>query len=305
MFHFMNEQLATPSILIGIESLKIRLQINELLNSHFVIIEASTASEIMNILSHQIVQFLILDEALDGINICKSLREIKRFTYLPILLILKNADDSKTVKEAIKAGVTNFLNPPLTQESLLTSILVADRFTKTMQEMTTFSQKLKGLAEHDPLTNLYNRYFLFDHGSKEVAKSLRGHFPLSLLMIDIDKFKNVNDLHGHLIGDEVLSELASFIMKSQRSYDIAARYGGEEFVILLPNTTKEQAIIVGEKIRTNVEKQTFTSLNIKITLSVGVSSLNGETTSLEHLIQAADTALYQSKRKGRNQVSVA
>lgn len=292
------------SILIAFCSSEKKALFHSALESKYFLFEVSTKEAALEILSHETVQFIFVDEAVGGIALCQYLRSLQRFQYTPILLVL-NEHNGHVTQQALDAGMTNFLTPPLTAEAIDTAILVSDRYTKAVHELTSFSHKLKGLAEHDPLTHLYNRYFLFDQGSKEVAKAQRGHFPLSLLILDVDHFKEVNDTHGHLVGDEILAELAHFIVKNQRSYDIAARFGGEEFVILLPNTTKEQATTVGEKIRGNVASRLFSSLKVPVTVSIGVSSLTPTQKTLEELLQAADYALYQSKLEGRNRVSVA
>jgi diguanylate cyclase (GGDEF)-like protein len=145
----------------------------------------------------------------------------------------------------------------------------------------------------------------------EVAKALRFHTPLSLLMIDIDFFKQINDRFGHLVGDEILVSVASLIKQHSRRYDLVVRFGGEEFVLLLPSTTHDQAKLVAEKIRKQMESYHFVFNNhpyIQLTVSIGIASLplppamthQEPGVVLDLLIEKADKTLYLAKSKGRN-----
>ncbi|MBD3789507.1 MAG: GGDEF domain-containing protein [Campylobacterales bacterium] len=163
--------------------------------------------------------------------------------------------------------------------------------------------KLAKLALHDALTGLYNRGHFDQKLQEELNRTLRYGRSLSLLMLDIDFFKKVNDTYGHQAGDEVLKNIAHIILSSIRNSDYAARYGGEEFAIILPETDPTEAVQLAERIRTAIEQNKFkTSENdIPITISIGVGTSKKETTP-ELLIEAADSALYQAKENGRNQV---
>lgn len=156
----------------------------------------------------------------------------------------------------------------------------------------------------DTLTGLYNRRGFNELGRREVERALRFGRPLTALMLDIDYFKNVNDLYGHLVGDKVLIGLASRFLQELRQIDLLGRYGGDEFVALLPETDLLNAISVAERLRKVVAGATFASaaLPVKITLSAGVSSLGPEIRDLTSLVQKADSALYEAKRAGRDRV---
>ena len=158
------------------------------------------------------------------------------------------------------------------------------------------------ISTHDYLTNKYNRSF-FDQRAKEMIQTKeRYHHPLSLLMIDLDFFKKVNDIYGHMIGDEVLITVSDAISSILRKTDILARFGGEEFIVLLPETNLENAVVTAEKVRAKVEDTIF-SHNIKITISIGAAE-HEEGESLDDLYRNADNALYTAKESGRNQVAV-
>lgn len=167
--------------------------------------------------------------------------------------------------------------------------------------------KLYELATKDGLTKLYiNRHFmtLLDN---EVRRCSRYKHNMSLIMLDIDDFKQINDSFGHLMGDQILREVANCINKTVRKIDIAARYGGEEFVILLPETTKNGALIIAERLRKNIaaiEAKTSNNDLVTTTVSIGVSQFMVDADNPKDLIDCADKALYQSKRTGKNLVSV-
>lgn len=160
---------------------------------------------------------------------------------------------------------------------------------------------------HDELTSLYNRYFLFEELSNMLHLAIRRQEPLSLVMIDIDDFKKINDAHGHLYGDDVLNSVAKLILESTRGGDICARYGGEEFVILLPNTDVDDSIEVAERIRKSIEQQVWDKVDVRV--SVGVSTFikqAGDDHTVSYLgkvlLSHADIAMYKGKKNGKNQV---
>ncbi len=162
-------------------------------------------------------------------------------------------------------------------------------------------------ANYDSLTQLYNKRFFIDILSREFSYSRRNKNPLSLLMIDIDYFKKINDAHGHLVGDHVLANVGELLKKGLRHENIACRYGGEEFAIILRNTSSKAAENVAERIRSSIENLEFNYLShhLKITVSIGIATYehnNFET--YEELIKCADEFLYESKLTGRNRITL-
>lgn len=164
---------------------------------------------------------------------------------------------------------------------------------------------LTELAMHDPLTNILNRRGLELLASQEFAKLGRAESVLTIVMIDIDHFKQINDQHGHSVGDVLLTDFAKLIQSGLRPYDIFGRIGGEEFLILLPNTKLDLALTLANRIRQKIENHVFNidAIKIQITASFGVSNYLPETVTLDKLIPYADKALFQSKKQGRNHVS--
>ncbi len=167
-----------------------------------------------------------------------------------------------------------------------------------------YHEELHRLAIVDGLTNLHNRRYLTDFLERELARARRHARPLSVLMFDIDKFKSINDTHGHLCGDAVLRELSHRLRPTTRREDLLTRYGGEEFCVVLVETDHPQAMGAGERIRRTVEGAVFDfdGENIPVTVSVGVATASPEHETPDLLLQAADANLYHAKRTGRNKV---
>ncbi len=167
-------------------------------------------------------------------------------------------------------------------------------------------QHTKELSITDDLTGLYNRRYFNQRFEREVQRAKRYRRPLSILMVDIDYFKNYNDINGHLLGDDVLKKVAYLIESNLRKADIVARYGGEEFVILLPEIDKPHADQVAEKLRRTVELRHFPKEqyqpNKNLTISLGLATLPDDSTNSRELIEFADRALYRAKDEGRNRV---
>lgn len=173
------------------------------------------------------------------------------------------------------------------------------------KELNKINQDLNVLAITDPLTTLYNRRYLHLSAVQEFNRAKRYNYPLSCLMIDIDYFKSYNDAYGHQNGDELLKRLAKFFRNMLRETDMIARYGGEEFTVLLPQATKEVAIVIAERIRQTLALQKLPKTLRVVTVSMGVSNYPEDTDNCQDLINVADKFLYQSKRLGRNLVSYA
>jgi len=174
---------------------------------------------------------------------------------------------------------------------------------KNAQENTT---KLTELANKDQLTELYNRRHFYDIVENFINLAKREKKELSVLMIDIDDFKHINDTYGHANGDKVIKSLSYILKENSRGSDIAARFGGEEFVVLLPNTSINAAFKVAEKLRSNIEKQVINidkDTNISFTISIGVDGVNiKEEAYIDKALERADNSLYKAKANGKNLV---
>jgi diguanylate cyclase (GGDEF)-like protein/PAS domain S-box-containing protein len=178
-------------------------------------------------------------------------------------------------------------------------------FSTNVTELYLLKEEFKKQANTDPLTELYNRRYFTEHAEREFHRAKRHLRSMSLISIDIDYFKEINDQYGHPVGDRVLIAVAKCILPCVRQEDILARIGGEEFSILLPDTSLQAAKVVGERIRLNQSNLLITGQwqgEIKLTVSIGISHLKIEDKNFDELFSRADQALYQAKSLGRNQV---
>jgi len=169
-------------------------------------------------------------------------------------------------------------------------------------------QRAEALSVTDDLTRLYNSRYLNLSLRRETKRAIRSGRPLSLLFIDLDGFKAVNDTYGHLHGSRALVEAAAVIRGSARETDVVARFGGDEFAVVLPETVREGALAVAERIRDRIAEHRFLSgelLDVRLTASVGVATLPDAARSAEELVQAADRAMYRVKMQGKNGIAIA
>lgn len=164
--------------------------------------------------------------------------------------------------------------------------------------------KLQNLAITDPLTGLYNRRFLQEEVSREIARAKRTGEPVTVAIGDLDDFKRFNDTYGHLKGDEILRTVAEIILKNTRQVDVAARYGGEEFVILLPGVNKEKACEVAERIRKQLQETTRKLFEQELTITFGIASYPEDGRDEIEIFRRADRALYQAKKEGKNRIKI-
>jgi two-component system, cell cycle response regulator len=252
-----------------------------------------------------IVSTMLMDS--DGLWICSQLRSDNNFRNIPILIIVDEHDE-KTLDKGLEMGVNDYLISPLESSELLARCVTQIKRKNYQDELKENYLHSITQAYIDPLTGLHNRRYFDTHSANIYAQAKSLSKDLSLLMIDIDHFKMVNDQYGHLSGDAVLRELAHRISSNLRGADICARYGGEEFIILLNGSNTQISKMIAERIRVLVESNPFAipvaPWKINCTISVGVITLTTEG-SVEELISKADQFLYKSKETGRNKVTSA
>jgi diguanylate cyclase (GGDEF)-like protein len=195
------------------------------------------------------------------------------------------------------------------QEELMARLSEAMAGTQSaLEEVQRSNQKLERLAATDPLTGAGNRRQFIERIGAEIARAKRSGAPLSLLSLDLDHFKVVNDSRGHLVGDEVLCEFVRKCLEAIRPYDSVARVGGEEFMVLLPGATLDTAVAVGERLRLAIEGNAFevgSRPSIDVTISIGVSEFGRDGATLDEFLSVADKRLYRAKHEGRNCVIAA
>ncbi len=207
----------------------------------------------------------------------------------------------------------DYLNLVISIVFFVSSVVVLLVGLLTLQTATELNQiyTLRHDNVIDPLMGIYNRRYFDVQLSKEIKRAFRYNLPLSMLLLDIDHFKNINDTFGHYIGDLVLKNLGSLLRKNLRETDIIARYGGEEIAVIAPHTPISSAEILAQRLRLEIEKSTILPVNksenrqeINLTISIGVSDLGKKNIDAQMLIKKTDQALYQAKQEGRNRVVI-
>ena len=245
---------------------------------------------------HSNIKLILTDYEMPRMNGLNLIKEIRKTHDIDKIIIIALSGIAKThiSSTLLKIGANDFLHKPFVEEELMCRIDNNIRNAILIDE-------IKRLAFKDPLTGIYNRRYFFEIATKICLTSLREEKPVSILMCDIDHFKNINDTYGHQTGDLVLEKIATNLKKSIRKNDIVARYGGEEFIILLYDCPLKFAKMVSEKLRKNIENLDIIDKkknHIPVTISIGASDKGGK---LETLIKNADDALYEAK-KTRNKV---
>jgi diguanylate cyclase (GGDEF)-like protein len=177
---------------------------------------------------------------------------------------------------------------------------------ESLEEITAKNEELRVMSITDPLTGRYNRRYIEDYLGRELELAIRTQDPLTILMIDLDYFKEYNDTYGHIAGDMALKLLGNILVETVRKTDVVARYGGEEWIICLSHTSSEGGAKIAEKLRKAVEKSVFTlkGQETRITVSIGVATAPEDGTDYGAIVEAADTAMYLAKASGRNQIQV-
>ncbi len=203
--------------------------------------------------------------------------------------------------------INNINESSFSEEDLLLLTTMGD-YTAIALENAVFIQKVEELTITDDLTGLYNSRFLQGRVDYEVKRAKRFDYDLSMIFLDLDLFKNVNDIHGHLMGSKLLKEVAELLIHKTRNTDMVCRYGGDEFIILMPETSKKNALYVANKLRNAVKKQEFLvdeGIKYRLTSSFGVASFPVDAKSKDELIQMADKAMYRIKNRDRDGVAEA
>ncbi len=239
----------------------------------------------------------------DPLRLCSQLRSLDRTRSIPIMLIADQGEDD-LVTRGLELGINDYIVRPVDQQELVARVRTQIRRKRYNDELRANVTQSIELAVTDGLTGLHNRRYLDSHLQALFERAATRNRPLSVLIADLDRFKSINDTHGHDAGDQVLKEFANRLRKSVRGMDLACRYGGEEFVVVMPDTDPQTAQIVAERVRAETAGMSFetTSGNIDVTVSIGLSSLQGRADTIPALMKRADVALYEAKNGGRNKV---
>ena len=234
---------------------------------------------------------------MNGIDMAKSIKSIDQ--EKPIIFTTAHSESGYTL-EAIDMQVDGYILKPIDLRKLKTKLEFIIKQLNLKKEFTKQQKLLQLMAFNDALTGIYNRQRFNEELDREVRRFKRTKDPLSIIMFDIDFFKDFNDKHGHKVGDIILVEITALVSQHIREVDIFARWGGEEFMLILPDTLKEKALLVAESLRQRIENFSCGD-GLHITASFGVSTTDVEDTTYT-LEEKVDKALYLAKTKGRNRV---
>lgn len=269
---------------------------------------AASGEEALAELSRRSMDVVITDIMMPGMDGLQLTEMIRRGHDTEIIVMTGYSGDY-SYEEVINKGASDFVFKPVRFEELLLRLKRVLKERDLRQELERRRLELEQLAITDDLTRLFNARYFYHQVRAEAERSVRYHHPLSLLLLDIDHFKDYNDTYGHLEGNHVLTRLGKVITFCLRTMDSAYRYGGEEFTVLLPETSQKEAFTVAERIRCTIAEETFTPRSgetVGVTISIGLTEYRWrEKEPIEGFVRRADQALYLSKDKGRNTTTLA
>ncbi len=298
------------AILIIDDSETVRAQIaHELMSAALCdrILQAGDGIEAFKLLLTTPIDLILCDlemPRIDGFKLLGMISSNKQLSDIPVIMLTGHADRELKVK-LLGHGASDYVTKPFDAPELIARVKVHLKIKGLQDELKKSNDRLKQLSDTDPLTLIYNRRYMMNMLEKEMQRAERKGGHLSLVMIDIDHFKHVNDQYGHQRGDEILASIARLSQSGLRSYDFVSRYGGEEFVLTMPETSHEDALIIAERLRNLIQNHSYTgSLKaLKVTASMGVATYPTDfITSVPDLIREADEAMYRAKVAGRNRV---
>lgn len=301
---------ASPAILLAEDDPVTRMLMTRFLkNAGYEVDAVANGSEALDKMTKRYYPMLVTDwemPEMDGIALCEAVRNMQLDGYVYALLLTAR-DAKEHIIAGLEAGADDYLVKPVHEAELIARLNAGRRVLTLEHSLRVANQRNRILSITDALTGAYNRRYLMEQLPREFERCRRYAYPLSVLMCDLDHFKQVNDQRGHAAGDDVLQQFACRAQKHIRgNSDWIARYGGEEFLIVLPETSHADGLLVAEKIRTRVASSPFATRagDTQVTASFGVASTgqSGPDLSLkvDTLIRAADESLYKSKLAGRN-----
>ena len=286
----------------------------KLLSNHlqvwgFTLTIAKNGSEAWDLLQRpDCPKLVLLDWVLpeiDGTELCRRIRNAgagKSYTYVILLTSKSHKED---LLEAMEAGTDDYLVKPFDEMELKARLLVGKRIIALHEELVTARESMRHAATHDFLTGVMNRRAILESLHRELERARRDRKPASVVLVDIDHFKDVNDTLGHLFGDEALREVAKRLVAKLRVYDSVGRYGGEEFLLVLPDCELQGALTRANELRAYIADKPVASdgTSKAITISTGVAvSTDHKAGDTEALLHHADEGLYLAKNNGRNRV---
>ena len=301
-----------PQLLLVEDSHTTHALLTKYLGNNYQLTQANDGVEAWNLLqSERDFDLVITDVHMPNMSGHQLLVKIRksddiRHKNMPVI-VMTSAEDNVDRNLAFLNGANDFLIKPLDEMELQARIKVHYRLARTIRELEASKRALAAQVTTDSLTKLKNRRAFFENGTTALALARHNRLELSVILLDIDYFKKINDTFGHQAGDEALTLVASILTEMSRPEDTVSRIGGEEFAILLPGVNRLSAAVKAERIRTSIEVEKFVSENkiVPITVSIGIASYAVDySDSIDHLLGAADKRLYLAKKSGRNRICV-
>jgi diguanylate cyclase (GGDEF)-like protein len=300
-----------PILIVEDEKVTRKLLEKKLTKEGYAVVAVDNGIKALEKLKETFFRIVISDwlmPGLDGLGLCRAIRKKEWGGYV-FIIILTHKNSKDDIVSGLEAGADDYLTKPFHHAELIARINSGIRIINLEQSLRFANEEIRLLSITDSLTGCFNRSYFNERFPIELTRAKRYRHPLSLIICDIDHFKNINDNYGHQAGDVVLKEFAAMIMASIRDkVDWIVRYGGEEFLIILPETDTGGAQILAERLRERITEKTIIASGhaISVTACFGSTCLNPDSESKlytqESIIKAADALLYEAKESGRNRV---
>jgi diguanylate cyclase (GGDEF)-like protein len=270
----------------------------------FGVLTALSGDECITTAATQRPDIILLDMRMPGLSGLETLEKLKTFPEtndIPVIIISASSADDNII-QALDLGANDYVNKPVVYPILAARMRTALRLKQATMELEIMNHELRRLATTDPLTRLSNRRHFFSLANAEFSKAQRHNRPLSIIMMDVDEFKMLNDTYGHAAGDKALDILADCCREAVRESDLVGRIGGEEFAICCPDADLQGASVIAERIRTTCERRvvSFGERTFTFTVSLGVTCRAKNDSNFDDMLNRADQLLYQAKGAGRN-----
>lgn len=280
------------------------------LASHpYAVLMAKNGAEALELFNRYKPSLVITDwmmPDLSGPELCEKIRAAgpQIFTYI---IFLTSMSDTESVVKGLAAGADDYLTKPFQAQELLARVAVGRRMVELHRQLEAKNRQLEELARTDPLTGLANRRAIVEWGARQLSGAGRHGFPVWVVMVDLDHFKNLNDRYGHDAGDTVLKRFAEILQEFTRASDLCGRMGGEEFLLVLSHVDRGSVFVTLDRLRQQLEDEKFMFAGewVTVTASFGIAGFQGQKApGFAHVVREADRALYAAKNAGRNCVKL-
>ena len=285
---------------------------------------AASGEKALDLFRQDPYPLIITDIVMGKMSGLDLLREVKTLEPDCMVVVMTSHASLETAMTALRNGAYDYLTKPFDDIDMISAVVnravekirlasdnrrLLDDLTRKTTELERLNESLRDMADRDGLTGLYNHRYFRDAFDRELSRAERHGRPFSVILLDVDHFKNFNDSLGHLMGDEALKQVADILRSHCRATSVAARYGGEEFVVLVPEANKDAALILADRVRRATRDAEFVGetagVTGRITISLGVATFSEDGRDRSALLEQADRALYRAKECGRDQTCAA